>query len=183
MFDSVRPLVTSEKAPSVMNGRRCSVSTGRCVVYPKLREDECTAAKPVPPPRVRFMGHGSDCMGAHNRVPLFINRFSLSPRTAIGVQTLRLLGPHQDWLHFHWWSSSLKQPDPRSVLFENTVLSRYSFLHNPKLVRFCEQLGISSWSGSDLRPSLAKRLTAHYRERVSSVYVAPLGRRRCNPMP
>ncbi len=41
-------------------------------------------------------------------------------------------------------------------------------------MRFCEQLGISSWSGSDLRPSLAKRLTARYRERVSSVYVAPL---------
>jgi hypothetical protein len=114
-------------------------------------------------------------MSAHNRVPLFINRYSLSPRTAIGVQTVRLLGPHQDWLHFHWWSSSLTPPDPRSVLFENTVLSRFSFLHNPKTARFCEMLGISSWSGSDLRPTLAKRLTAHYRERVSSIYVAPLG--------
>jgi hypothetical protein len=56
-------------------------------------------------------------MGLENRVPLFINRYSLSPRTAIGVQTLRLLGPHQDWLHFHWWSSSFQRPDPRSVLF------------------------------------------------------------------
>jgi glycosyltransferase involved in cell wall biosynthesis len=121
-------------------------------------------------------------MGSHNRVPLFINRFSLSPRTAIGVQTLRLIGPHQDWLHFHWWSSSLKQLDARSVLFENTVLSRYSVLHNPKVVRLCERLGISSWSGSDLRPGLADRLTARYRERVSSVYVAPLSEvdaRRC----
>jgi Glycosyl transferases group 1 len=113
-------------------------------------------------------------MGSDNRVPLFINRFSLSPRTSIGVQTLRLIDPHQDWLHFHWWSSSLQQMDPRSVLFENTVLSRYSFLHNPKLLRLCERMGISSWSGSDLRPSLAKRLTAHYRERVSSAYIAPL---------
>jgi hypothetical protein len=52
-----------------------------------------------------------------SRVPLFINRFSLSPRTAIGVQTLRLLEPHQDWLHFHLWSSGLKQLDTRSVLF------------------------------------------------------------------
>ena len=56
-------------------------------------------------------------MGSNHRVPLFINRFSLSPRTAIGVQTLRLMDPHQDWLHFHWWSNSLKQLDPRSVLF------------------------------------------------------------------
>jgi hypothetical protein len=110
-----------------------------------------------------------------DRVPLFINRYSLSPHTAIGVQTLRLLGPHQDWLHFHWWTSSFQRPDPRSVLFENTVLSRYPFLHRPKTLRFFEMLGISSWSGSDLRPSLAKRLIAPYRGRVSSAYVAPLG--------
>jgi hypothetical protein len=113
-------------------------------------------------------------MGSRNRVPLFINRFSLSPRTAIGVQTLRLIGPHQDWLHFHWWSNSLKQMDSRSVLFENTVLSRYSVLHNPKFLRVCERVGISSWVGSDLRPSLAKRLTEQYQQRVSSTYVAPL---------
>jgi hypothetical protein len=114
-------------------------------------------------------------MGSQDRVPLFINRYSLSPRTAIGVQTLRLLGPHPDWLHFHWWTSSFQRPDPRSVLFENTVLSRYSFLHKPKPLRFCEMLGLSSWSGSDLRPSLAKRLIAPNRSRVSSAYVAPLG--------
>jgi hypothetical protein len=112
-------------------------------------------------------------MCANDRVPLFINRFSLSPRTAIGVQTLRLMDPHQDWLHFHWWSSSLRQLDARSVLFENPVLSRYSFLHDPNLLRICEWLGISSWSGSDLRPAHAKRLT-QYRERISSAYVAPL---------
>ena len=112
-------------------------------------------------------------MSSNQRVPLFINRFSLSPRTAIGVQTLRLMDPHQDWLHFHWWSSSLKQLDTRSVLFENPVLSRYSFLHNPHLLRACERLGVSSWSGGDLRPSHARRL-AQYRERISSAYLAPL---------
>ena len=109
-----------------------------------------------------------------NRVPLFINRFSLSPRTAIGVQTLRLMGPHRDWLHFHWWSSSLRKQDPRSILFENALLSRYSFLHNPALVSVCERLGLSSWSGDDLRPSHSKRLIAEYRDRVSSAYLAPL---------
>ncbi len=121
-------------------------------------------------------------MGSNHRVPLFINRFSLSPRTAIGVQTLRLMDPHQDWLHFHWWSSSLNQLDPRSVLFENLILSRYSFLHDPKLMRVCEWLRISSWSGNELRPGLAERLVTEYRERVSSAYVAPLGEadaRRC----
>lgn len=113
-------------------------------------------------------------MDSQKRVPLFINRFSLSQRTAIGVQTLRLIGAHQDWLHFHWWSSSLRQQDPRSVLFENAVISRYSFLHKPSFSRLFEQLGISSWRGSELRPSSVKRLTTQYRERVSSIYVAPL---------
>ena len=114
-------------------------------------------------------------MSSQGRVPLFINRYSLSQHTAIGVQTLRLLGPHQDWLHFHWWTSSFQRPDPRSVLFENTVLSRYPFLHRPRTLRFFQMIGISSWSGSDLRPSLAKRLITPYRDRVSSAYVAPLG--------
>jgi glycosyltransferase involved in cell wall biosynthesis len=109
-----------------------------------------------------------------NRVPLFINRFSLSPRTAIGVQTVRLMRPHRDWLHFHWWSNSLRQLDPRSILFENAVLSRYSFLHDPTLVSICERLGLSCWSGDDLRPALSKRLVSQYRDRVSSAYLAPL---------
>jgi Glycosyl transferases group 1 len=113
-------------------------------------------------------------MSAGHRVPLFINRFSLSPRTAIGVQTLRLMEPHQDWLHFHWWSSGLKQMDPRSVLFENTLLSRYSFLHNPSLLRVCERLGISVWNGSDLRTPMVERLQKEFRARVSSAYIAPL---------
>jgi Glycosyl transferases group 1 len=113
-------------------------------------------------------------MSAGQRVPLFINRFSLSPRTAIGVQTLRLMEPHQDSLHFHWWSGSLKEMDPRSVLFENTLLSRYSFLHNPSLMRVCERLGISLWNGNDLRAPMVERLMREYRERVSSAYIAPL---------
>ena len=114
-------------------------------------------------------------MSASSMVPLFINRFSLSPRTAIGVQTVRLLDPYQDWLHFHWWSSSLETRDARSILLENTVLSRYSFLHHPVLVKLSERLGLSAWSGDTPRPSMVRRLTSEYGKRVTSVYVAPLG--------
>ena len=113
-------------------------------------------------------------MDSVTKVPLFINRFSLSPRTAIGVQTVRLMGPHEDWLHFHWWSNSLRQLDRRSILFENMILSRFSFLHDPRLMRMCERMGIGSWIGSDLRPEYAKRLTTEYQDRVSSTYLAPL---------
>src|ERR1700743_1969259 len=105
-------------------------------------------------------------MGSQDRVPLVINRYSLSQHTAIGVQTLRLLGPHQDWLHFHWWTSSFQRPDPRSVLREITVVSRSPCLHTPKTLRFLKVMGISTWSGSDLPPTIATRLIAPYRGRV-----------------
>jgi hypothetical protein len=114
-------------------------------------------------------------MSSASLVPLFINRFSLSPRTAIGVQTVRLLHPYEDWLHFHWWSSSLKTLDPRSVLLENAVLSRYSFLHRPGMARLFEWVGLSAWDNDQPRASIVKQLTSQYRKRVSSVYVAPLG--------
>jgi glycosyltransferase involved in cell wall biosynthesis len=113
-------------------------------------------------------------LGSQNKVPLFINRFSLSPRTAVGVQTVRLLHPHEDWLHFHWWSSSLKTIDPRSILLENTVLSRYSFLHHPYITRACEFFAVSAWRGNKLRPGRQKKLIAEFKERVAGAYLAPL---------
>ena len=113
-------------------------------------------------------------MSSQNRVPLFINRFSLSPRTSVGVQTLRLMSAHPDWLHFHWWSNSLRQLDARSVLLENALLSRYSFLHGARFGGIAEALGMSSWKGNSLRRPLARRITILGRERVSSAYVAPL---------
>jgi glycosyltransferase involved in cell wall biosynthesis len=114
------------------------------------------------------------CNVSSTLIPLFINRFSLSPRTAVGVQTVRLLNPYDDWVHFHWWSSSLKTLDHRSILLENPVLSRYSFLHNPVLVRLFERLGLSAWSRGRFRSSIERRLISQYRDRVGIVYVAPL---------
>jgi hypothetical protein len=121
-------------------------------------------------------------MSSQDRVPLFINRFSLSSRTAIGVQTHRLMGAHADWLHFHWWSSSLRQLDRRSILLENRVTSRYSFFHDARFARMAERLRVSWWDDTDPRPWLARRIRDRYRERVSSVYLAPLNEwdaRRC----
>ena len=112
-------------------------------------------------------------MDSGYRVPLFINRFSLSSRTSVGVQTRLLLAPHSDWVHFHWWSSSFKQLDPRSILLENRLLSRYSFLHNVRFMRLCESLGMSAWIKDRLRPDWAARVE-NFRERVSCVYLAPL---------
>jgi hypothetical protein len=112
-------------------------------------------------------------MNSDLRVPLFINRFSLSSRTSVGVQTRMLLAPHRDWLHFHWWSNSFERFDPRSILLENRLLSRYSFLHHVRFMRLCERLGMSAWTFDKLRHAWAARLTT-FSERVSCAYLAPL---------
>jgi hypothetical protein len=110
-----------------------------------------------------------------SQVPVFISRYSLSPRTSIGQQTQRLLQPHQDWFHFHWRSNDLRQLDRRSLRFENLILSRVSFLHNRRSVlRLCERAGIGCWVGSELREEHARRLTRDYAGRISKAYLAPL---------
>ena len=68
----------------------------------------------------------------------------------------------------------MKTIDRRSILLENRLIGRYSFLQSPRSVRFMERIGISSWQGYDLLPKIAERLAARYRHRVSGVYVAPL---------
>jgi hypothetical protein len=114
-------------------------------------------------------------MSSQDRVPLFINRFSLSPRTSIGVQTRRLMDAYPDGLHFHWWTNSLRQLDRRSILLENKVQSRYSFLHAATISIIAENLRLSWWGGGNQpRPWLAGRIRKQYRDRVSSVYLAPL---------
>jgi glycosyltransferase involved in cell wall biosynthesis len=108
------------------------------------------------------------------RVPLFVSRFSLSSRTSVGIQTRRLLGPHPDWLHFHWRTSTLRQPDARSLLFENAMLGRCSFLQTSTFVKLCERARISCWKDGTLQPLRSRRLVSRYRDRVSSAYLAPL---------
>ena len=49
------------------------------------------------------------------------------------------------------------------------------FLHHPTLVKLSQRLGLSAWSGDALRPSVMKRLASQYSDRVTGVYVAPLG--------
>jgi hypothetical protein len=98
-------------------------------------------------------------MNSDRGVPLFINRFSLSMRISVGVQTRFLLAPHQDWL-------------PRSILLEDRLLSRHSFLHNVRFTRFCERLGIGAWIDDELRPDSVGRLNA-FREHISCAYLAP----------
>ena len=109
------------------------------------------------------------------KAPLFITRYSLSLKNAIGVQTNLLLHPHPDWLHFFWSNPELGTGDPRSIRLENPVFGRVSFFQqrNP-VVRNLQQLGLGWWKEDHLRPELSKKLLHSYQNKISAIYAAPL---------
>ena len=108
---------------------------------------------------------------------LFITSYSLSSRSAIGVQTKHLLEEQDDWLHFHWWTSDFVLHDPRSLLIDNLIVARVSRFHRPGLAaQLAEQCHISWWKNNSLRPSKARQLLLKYLPSVSAIYLAPLTR-------
>jgi glycosyltransferase involved in cell wall biosynthesis len=112
------------------------------------------------------------------KVPLFITRYSLSPKNAIGVQTNQLLQPQSDWLQFYWSSKDLLSRDSRSIRIENALFSRVSFFQNDnEHVRRLQRLGAGWWECDRLRPERARWLLEKYQHRVSSIYAAPLEKR------
>ena len=110
----------------------------------------------------------------NDRVPLFITRFSLSSRSAIGVQTKRLIASHRRWLHLHWVSYELSRQHSSSRRAESAPFSRWSALRRRSGLfhRLYPVFG-SWWVGNRLRPGAAEKVAA-FRSRVSVAYAAPL---------
>ncbi len=120
----------------------------------------------------------SDLLSQSKLVPLFITRFSLSSRSAIGVQTRLLVAPHSQWLHLHWVNYELKRQDSQSHRIESLPFSRWSFFsrHSSLFSRLYPMTG-SWWINNKLRPEAARKLLAAYGGRVSVIYAAPLDNR------
>lgn len=109
------------------------------------------------------------------KLPLFVTRFSLSSRSAIGVQTRQLVKAFDNWIHFHWWSSELLAVDQRSWRLENRLVGRYSAFKRPGwLANTSKQLGICWWKDNELTPKAKRKLLARFKEQIGAVYVAPL---------
>jgi len=116
-------------------------------------------------------------MSTAAKVPLFITRYSLSSRTAIGIQTRRLIDANADWLHFHWWTSEYGRQDPRSILLENWFVSRYSVFKRSRIAKSALQFGgFSRWHRNQLRGGAAAMIQEHFASRVSCIYAAPIDR-------
>jgi Glycosyl transferases group 1 len=106
--------------------------------------------------------------------PIFITRFGLSDRTAVGVQTRQILEHFPIHTHLYWNESVLDPPVSGSHRIE-------SFLHAP-IARLKRNTNISkllpsfnvSWWRHDRPASNIKTLLESLREETSSVYLAPL---------
>lgn len=106
-------------------------------------------------------------------VPLFITKFSESPKTAIGVQTALLMTPFPTRRHVYW-ATARSYPNSASRLrLENPVLARVGRLQRPKPAGLLRTIGIGWWRDGVLRPSRRGVLRSLRRE-VSHLYVAPI---------
>ena len=108
--------------------------------------------------------------------PVFVTRYSLSSKTAIGVQTKHYLEAFQDWLHLYWreFDSGIGR-DKRSIRIEGFVVARWPFWVDkiqkiPGLRRF----GAARWSDQGLKQGPDQNLVARFRDRTSALYFAPV---------
>jgi Glycosyl transferases group 1 len=111
---------------------------------------------------------------AGDKRPLFVTRFGLSDRTAIGVQTKRLLGHFSDYLHLYWNEGLFDPHYPNSLCLDNWPFARISALKRKTLIsKGLQKLRISRWDDETPSPSLRSYLSG-LREDISTVYFAPI---------
>lgn len=106
----------------------------------------------------------------NNTMPLFVTRFGLSDRTAVGVQTKHLLKHFPAYLHLYWREGALDPVFARSQRIENALFARFSFLRNSAASRL---LNVSQWRGDAPSSRLAASLR-RLRPQIFSIYLAPL---------
>jgi glycosyltransferase involved in cell wall biosynthesis len=106
--------------------------------------------------------------------PLFVTRFSLSPRSAIGVQTRIILDSFPNWRHLFWKSYELAPQHPSSQCMENRAVARFSRLSsNRNFTRLMARMNIAHWDGDQPTARGIEHLR-RLRGQVTSAYFAPL---------
>ncbi len=108
--------------------------------------------------------------------PVFVTRYSLSSKTAIGVQTKHYLDAFGDWRHLYWreFDSGIGR-DTRSVRIERFVVARWPFWVE-KMGRLpgLDTVASTLWNSNRLKEQAGRELIATYRETASALYFAPV---------
>lgn len=118
----------------------------------------------------------SDIAGHGGTYPVFVTRYSLSSKTAIGVQTKHYLDAFDDWRHLYWreFDSGIGR-DKRSVRIEGFVVARWPFwVDKMRKLPGMASSGKTLWRGNRLKELANRKLLATYRERTSALYFAPV---------
>jgi glycosyltransferase involved in cell wall biosynthesis len=108
--------------------------------------------------------------------PLFVTRYSLSDRSAIGVQTRNLMRPFPQARHVYWWASESRRVDSRSIPLEGYLFRRISYFK--RLQERGERTAASSlswWRDADLGGRAASSLR-RAAEGADGLYLAPISR-------
>ncbi len=106
---------------------------------------------------------------------LFVTRFPLSGKTAIGVQTQRMINSLPDALHLHWELVDSSTQPPRSLCLENRFSARMGPIKRPGVLqRVANRIGLRTWHEDVMPAAVATKLTVLAR-RARAVYVAPIG--------
>lgn len=107
---------------------------------------------------------------------MFVTRYSLSSKTAIGVQTKHYLHAFEDWRHLFWreFDSGMGR-DRRSVRIEDFLVARWPFWAGkvrkvPGLAIF----GGSRWARNGLTERGRRDLILKFRNETGALYLAPI---------
>jgi hypothetical protein len=109
-----------------------------------------------------------------NSRPLFVTRFGLSPRSAVGVQTANLLNLFEQWHHIYWRESLFAGYVRDSYCLESWAYARLTPLRASDWVaKKAEQMKWTWWS-EDRITGRGEALILALRDKVSSAYFAPI---------
>lgn len=105
---------------------------------------------------------------------MFVTRFGLSDRTAIGAQTRYLVNCFSNYTHLYWHEAPFDRAYPHSYRLETRLFGQFDILkHDNVTSRLLRRLNASHWHGD--KPSAA--VTAFLRrlkQEISVLYLAPI---------
>lgn len=131
-----------------------------------------------PTTRLTFLSNPRDSIASAVRVSdsriLFVTKFSISPVTALGVQTQILMRAFPQPINLYWATPKFYFNSRTKVRLENALIARAGRLQgDQRIARLVRSLGFSWWRSNVLKDRRTPRVD-RLRNRITHVYMAPI---------